>query len=105
MRSYTVRLPPQKLGRQLKCFIQQSAPVLVPTEKIVEDRIGRLWIGLVRSRVQHLHDHRNQGWQRLSDQLRIQTGALTDFSDQSIQPFPAKQVFDLLKTDPPAATD
>ena len=35
-------LPPQKLGRQLKGFIQQGAPVLVPTEKIVQDRIGRL---------------------------------------------------------------
>ena len=94
------KLPPQKLGRQLKCFIQQSAPVLVPTKKIVQDRIGRLWIGLMRSRGQQLRDHGDQGWQKLSDQLGIQSGTLPDFSDQSIQPFPAKQVFDLFKARP-----
>ena len=93
-------LPPQKLGRQLKCFTQQGAPVLAPTEKIVQDRIGRLRIGLMRSRGQQLHDHGEQGRQKLNDHLRIQTGALSDFADQSIQPFPAKQVFDFIKACP-----
>ena len=54
----------------------------------------------MRSRGQQLHDHRDQGWQKLNDQLGIQTGALPDFSDQSIQPVPAKQVFDLVKAGP-----
>ena len=73
---------------------------MVPTEKIVQDRIGRLWISLMRSRGQQLHDHGDQGWQKLHDQLGIQSGALPDFTDQSIQPVPAKQVFDLFKAGP-----
>ena len=90
--------PAQKLGSQLKCFIQQRTATLVRTEKIVQDWIRRLWIGLMRSGGEQLHDHRNQCRKKLHNELGIQTSALPNFSDQLIQPILAEKFFNLLKT-------
>ena len=52
-------LSAQKLGSQLKCFVQQRTATLVGTEKIIEDWIRRLWIGLMGSGGEQLHDDWN----------------------------------------------
>jgi hypothetical protein len=79
-----IALAAQKLGGELKSFVQQHTAILIGTEKIVQDWIGRLWIGLMRSGGEQLHGDWNQRRQKLHDELGIQTGALPNFSDYPV---------------------
>ncbi len=50
----------------------------------------------MRSGGEQFHHHGDDSRQKLQDQLRIQTGALRDFRDYSIESFLAEQVDDVL---------
>jgi hypothetical protein len=50
----------------------------------------------MRSGGEQFHHHGDNSRQKLQDQLRIQTGALRDLRDDSIEPVLAEQIDDVL---------
>src|ERR1700738_2530566 len=65
---------------------------------MIQDRVCCLRIRLLRPCREQFHDHRSHGRQKVEDQLRIQTSALRNISDQFIEPVLAEKIDDFLNT-------
>src|SRR3981081_713802 len=80
---------------ELKDLVQQS-PSVLSAQKMIQDRIRSLWVGLMIPGRQELHDRGDDQWQGAQNQLAVETGRLRNLINDPVKAIGPEKVLQVL---------